>query len=85
MTDQFIDTDEVYNAIIEELKAQNAELLAALKLAVSKYEEEYKIGLDSYRAFFECDPDFEDPQWKVPEWVNAAKLAIEKAEKTLPL
>jgi len=31
MTDEFIDIDEVYSAIIEELKAQNAELLAALK------------------------------------------------------
>jgi hypothetical protein len=66
----------------KQLEKEKAELLEALKSALSCHEKEYKIGLDSYRAFFECDPDFESEQWKIPEWVEAAKTAIENAEKT---
>lgn len=76
----FSEAIEIVNEI-DRLKAENAELLTALKLAIPWHEKEYKIVLDSFRAYFGIDPDFESEQWKIPEWVEAAKAAIEKAEK----
>jgi hypothetical protein len=55
---------------VVELVAQNAELIEALKLAVSKYEEDRDLA-----------PDFNTSMWATPEWVEIAKSAIEKAEK----
>jgi hypothetical protein len=57
------------------------DLLAALKLAVNQYENEYQISVDSYRAFYGIEPNFKSQEWEMPEWVRQAKSAIEKAEK----
>ena len=82
MTDETLtDIDDIYASMLAQLEKEKASLLEALKSALSWHDKEYKIGLDSYRAFFECDPDFESEQWKIPEWVSAAKTAIENAEK----
>lgn len=65
MNDSFIDVDDVYNAIINELKEQNAELLAALN---DLLDEQNDAPLETRRK-----------EWESA--MAKAREAIENAEK----